>query len=397
MWMKKGQNETNYNGVFLPNSCVMILSGYSKIQFFYPKFRIYKFMRNASFVLLLLIFLAACSDEPQLTLDQAPADLKLTEEMKLKSQLARSGDLDAMFELGAYYAEASEYGDTRDKNPHAMFWLTYAAQQGHAWALNEMGTTYKDGRFGEKKDYKKAIIWFQKAAKAGDYMAYYNLGRMYRDGIGVKRDLVKSFDHMKASADMGYGDSMFDVSLAYEQGLGVTASPELSNIYFAKAKAANISLGEFMRREFFYDSDKLMTKEVVLAILASATDGLPKNRPIGDVLIWFSDELYNNIDLKEAASDFYLHDINKQPDKYVVENGTVTTKELATELSDALSLYIDEDKNFISFELARVAALLGSRKAMVRLSDYYAKGKGVKKNETEATYWLNRSRSRGAN
>ena len=62
-----------------------------------------------------------------------------------------------------------------------------AAEQGYAYAQNNLGVMYANGR-GVPKDDAEAVRWFRLAAEQGDAAAQYNLGLMYANGEGVPKD-----------------------------------------------------------------------------------------------------------------------------------------------------------------------------------------------------------------
>ncbi|WP_231577635.1 tetratricopeptide repeat protein, partial [Treponema phagedenis] len=65
-------------------------------------------------------------------------------------------------------------------------WYTKAAEQGFAWAQNNLGSMYDNGE-GTAVDKNQAFYWYTKAAEQGVAEAQYNLGRMYSNGEGTSR------------------------------------------------------------------------------------------------------------------------------------------------------------------------------------------------------------------
>ena len=61
-----------------------------------------------------------------------------------------------------------------------------AAEQGLAWAQEQLGNMYFDGE-GADQDYAEAAKWLRKAAEQGHTEAQLLLGDMYRLGHGVDR------------------------------------------------------------------------------------------------------------------------------------------------------------------------------------------------------------------
>jgi TPR repeat protein len=79
------------------------------------------------------------------------------------STVGEPKDAEAQFRLGyAYYA-----GNGVEKDAEkTVYWLTKAAEQGHARAQAVLGFYYKNGE-GVAKDLGKAVYWHTKAAEQG--------------------------------------------------------------------------------------------------------------------------------------------------------------------------------------------------------------------------------------
>jgi hypothetical protein len=77
-----------------------------------------------------------------------------------------------------------------------------AADQGNAYAQNDLGLLYTNGT-GVEKDLNKAADLFQKAADRGNAHAQNNLGWLYENGTGVAKDLGKAVELYQKAADQG--------------------------------------------------------------------------------------------------------------------------------------------------------------------------------------------------
>ena len=66
------------------------------------------------------------------------------------------------------------------------------AEQGNAYAQNNLGTLYANG-WGVPKDYKTAAKWWTLAAEQGYVLAQYNLGQVYLKGQGVAKNNVYAY------------------------------------------------------------------------------------------------------------------------------------------------------------------------------------------------------------
>jgi tetratricopeptide (TPR) repeat protein len=77
-----------------------------------------------------------------------------------------------------------------DKNQDAMFQLAFA---------------YRQGYFGQARDYERALSLYKRGAELGDYECRYSLGRIYRYGVcGVEVDLKQALYWMeKANEQRG--------------------------------------------------------------------------------------------------------------------------------------------------------------------------------------------------
>ena len=70
--------------------------------------------------------------------------------------------------------------------------LRKAAEQGDAWAQNNLGLAYNTGR-GVAKDQVESVKWWRKAAEQGDARGQGMLGFAYASGEGVAKDQVEGY------------------------------------------------------------------------------------------------------------------------------------------------------------------------------------------------------------
>ena len=73
----------------------------------------------------------------------------------------------------------------------AVKWYRKAAEQGDAYAQNNLGVCYKNGQ-GVTQDYYEAVKWYRKAAEQGHARAQFNLGVCYKNGQGVTQDYYEA-------------------------------------------------------------------------------------------------------------------------------------------------------------------------------------------------------------
>jgi TPR repeat protein len=82
------------------------------------------------------------------------------------------------------------------------------ADQGQAWAQNNLGILYSAGH-GVAQDYAKAVDWYRKAAGQGDAGAEMNLGLAYAKGEGVAQDQAQAEALFRKSAEHGNMQAAF--------------------------------------------------------------------------------------------------------------------------------------------------------------------------------------------
>ena len=147
----------------------------------------------------------------------------------------------------------------------ADYWFRKAAAQGLVQAAHELGTLYEWGGKGVDKNFTEAASWYRLAAERGDEFAQENLaclyehglgvakdereadrllrqcdaagrykremraglwfwggklGHMYETGIGIERDLSRSFECYRKAAMWGVQGIMFNLAKLYATGTG---------------------------------------------------------------------------------------------------------------------------------------------------------------------------------
>ena len=100
-------------------------------------------------------------------------------------QAAAEGNPVALHRLAGMYLEGE--GVTQNY-PEALKVSRLGAEQGLAWAQNNIGFLYHLGLGGLKADYKEAMKWYRLAAEQGHANAQNNIGSMYKDGLGAAQD-----------------------------------------------------------------------------------------------------------------------------------------------------------------------------------------------------------------
>ncbi|MDR2220610.1 MAG: sel1 repeat family protein [Methylobacillus sp.] len=152
---------------------------------------------------------------------------------KLLTDEAERGDKIAQRYLGRIYDFEARFYSTYDDSveqasKQAAYWYRKAAEQGDAWAQNDLGTLYVNG-LGVPQDYAQAVQWFRKAAEQGEPRAMLNLGWNY-GGLGVPEDYAQAAQWFRKAVEQNdYDDSITRDALSelcglYEKGHGVPQS-----------------------------------------------------------------------------------------------------------------------------------------------------------------------------
>ena len=86
----------------------------------------------------------------------------------------------------------------------AVFWLTQSGQQGFPLAIETLSRIYFEGKVkGIKKDYEQARQWCLSGDDiwpSGLGYCQMCLGDMYKQGLGVPKDLIRSFEYYQKAA-----------------------------------------------------------------------------------------------------------------------------------------------------------------------------------------------------
>jgi TPR repeat protein len=97
---------------------------------------------------------------------------------------------------------------------------------GHSSSQLNLGFLYENG-LGVKKNLQKSFKWFNKAAKNGNPMAQFNVGTYYYFGMGgVPKNYEKAFEFYLKSAENGFPEAQEKVAEMYGTGKGVELNRE---------------------------------------------------------------------------------------------------------------------------------------------------------------------------
>jgi localization factor PodJL len=145
---------------------------------------------------------------------------------------AESGDAAAQFDLAVRYAE----GGAGPRNYElAAQWYEKAAQQGLAVAEYRLGSLYEKG-LGVGKDMQRAKDLYQRAAEKGNTRAMHNLGVLAAEG--GKPNYTSAALWFGKAAEYGIRDSQYNLAVLLARGLGLPKDLVKSYTWFAIVAAA---------------------------------------------------------------------------------------------------------------------------------------------------------------
>ena len=145
---------------------------------------------------------------------------------------AEAGDAAAQFDLAVRYAE----GGAGPRNYElAAQWYERAAQQGLAMAEYRLGSLYEKG-LGVGKDLQRAKDLYQRAAEKGNTRAMHNLGVLAAEG--GKPNYTSAALWFGKAAEYGIHDSQYNLAVLLARGLGLPKDLLKSYTWFAIVAAA---------------------------------------------------------------------------------------------------------------------------------------------------------------
>ena len=150
----------------------------------------------------------------------------VSEAMRWMREAATGGHTEAQYRMGAFYS--------RDVS-EAVQWFTKAGQNGHLAAQKYLGTHYA----GSGKDEEKAFQWFLMAAQQHDVESAYEVGNMYFYGLGTEADHDVAFEYYRLAAEADYVPALVAVGECYLDGEGVAQDGKKAFKAFTQAAASN--------------------------------------------------------------------------------------------------------------------------------------------------------------
>jgi localization factor PodJL len=140
---------------------------------------------------------------------------------------AEAGDAAAQLKLAVHYAEGR---DGPRNYELAAQWYEKAAQQGLAVAEYRLGSLYEKG-LGVSKDVKRAKDLYQRAAEKGNTHAMHNLGVLAAEG--GKPNYTSAALWFGKAAEYGIRDSQYNLAVLLARGLGLPKDLVKSYTWFA--------------------------------------------------------------------------------------------------------------------------------------------------------------------
>ncbi|MGH6796457.1 MAG: tetratricopeptide repeat protein [Methylocella sp.] len=151
---------------------------------------------------------------------------------KILVRQAEAGDAASQFDLAVRYAE----GAASPRNYElAAQWYEKAAQQGLAVAEYRLGSLYEKG-LGVGKDMQRAKDLYQQAAEKGNTRAMHNLGVLAAEGD--KPNYTSAALWFGKAAEYGIRDSQYNLAVLLARGLGLPKDLVKSYTWFAIVAAA---------------------------------------------------------------------------------------------------------------------------------------------------------------
>ena len=374
-----------------------------------------------------------CQDDYYLKFDKPGFEKEKKEIFDWCLKAADSGNVPAMYQLGAYYLlskhdydtalkwyrKAADLGDDKSMydigelyhdfmKPNdvkeAVKWYLKAAELGHVDAMGMLGEIYYDAfaaseshsdegealkwnslaakfHYGDADEYCYAILhripfmlaWHFIEAEKGDAEEQNKVGFWYYEGKNVAQDYNEAAKWYRLSAEQGYSVGQFHLGLCYEYGRGVTQNyNEAARLYRLSAEQG-YGGGQYR-----------------LALCYEAGKGVPKSE--SEAYNWFKKAADQGNEASKAILDTRYRTFQRNAQS----NSSTSTSNLKN--TDADTQYQEGEKYFYgrgvtkSFEEAikwyRMAAEKGHAAAQNALGYMYKNGLGVETDYFEAVKWL---------
>ncbi|RCK57667.1 Protein SKT5 [Candida viswanathii] len=275
----------------------------------------------------------------------------------------------------------------------AVKYLKRLSDKGYVEAQYLLGDAYSSGAL-EKIDNKEAFILFQSAAKHGHVESAYRTSYCYEEGLGTGRDARKAVEFLKIAASKNHPAAMYKLGVYSFYGrmglpsdmntkkMGIKWLGRASNVATELTAAAPYELGKLYYNGF--EDIVLQDKKYALELYAQAA-------ALGH--------------LESAAILGHHYEIGEiVPQDSNLSIHYYTQAALGGDPNSMLSMcawylvgsepYLPKDENE-AFEWAKRAAVCNLPKAQFALANFYEKGIGCIKNNSEAQAWYKKAAENG--
>lgn len=165
---------------------------------------------------------------------------------------AERGNPAAQFSLAVCYRDGT--GVAKD-NAAALLWAHRAADQGHAEALDFVGSAYLRGS-AVKGNSEIALAYFKAAAEQSSNAAF-NLGQCYFGAQGTAQDIPKALEWWEKAAARGHGRAAATAAMAYLSGEGIKRDPVKARRLAERAAELNNPSGLVVLGEMQFQAGEL--------------------------------------------------------------------------------------------------------------------------------------------
>lgn len=190
------------------------------------------------------------------------------EEYNKKKELAESGNLDAICDLGYLYYYG--FGNTAPDIDKGVYYWRKAADLGNAVAQDAMAWCYEYG-VGVEKNLFTAVDLKMKAANGGYSFAQFDVGNYFYYGyseVNIESNVEIAYSWYKKAADQNNGNAQLMVAYCLENGIGTDTNEDKSIEYYEKSASngiaeAYLNLANIYSRKKMYDKSLELYKMAV--------------------------------------------------------------------------------------------------------------------------------------
>jgi TPR repeat protein len=169
--------------------------------------------------------------------------------------------------LGNVYDDEyiDEDADISKDQAEAVKWYRKAAEQGDAWAQDELGDCYFNGT-GVPEDKVEAVKWYHRAAEGGSRGAASKLGECYFHGWGVSQNMAEAekwFDKAIEREHMGVASELRKLAKCCIHGVDVLQDITEAEKWLRKAVGNKDDRFDLFSRDKFDENDLLAVIELM--------------------------------------------------------------------------------------------------------------------------------------